>query len=36
MHTVHLDKSRQVPGGAWSWTFGALAEPTRPYSVSKR
>ena len=35
MHTAHLDKSRQVPGGAWSWNFSALAELGRAYSVSK-
>jgi hypothetical protein len=36
MHTAHLDKSRQVPGGAWSSGFSSLAALGRTYSVSER
>jgi len=36
MHTVHLDKSRQVPGGARTRCLGTLLELGLTYFVSKR
>jgi hypothetical protein len=35
MHNVHLDRMRQVPGGAWRWSLSTLSRLDEAYHCER-